>query len=208
MTFLELEKKCRQKRIKKLVLYTGVFFIFVAAGFLAVRNYYTDSNKPKHTPETKKPAVKTHGQTVKTLKKPNATVDKQKSAVKEKEIKKISLILDLNITEPVKQQKEHNRTKKLLPAVKKHVLIQSKTLPSFDTCIALSKQYFGKGQYEKALKWAKNANIQNKKFPDSWIMSAKALYALGQKEKAVKILKIYYNYRKDKKVLDLIKAYK
>jgi tetratricopeptide (TPR) repeat protein len=202
MTFLELEKKCRQRKIKKLVLYLGLFFIFAAAVFLVVKNYYTASNKPKNMPETKKPAVKTH-KPVQAPKKANSVTYK-KPVAKEK---KINLILDLNITEPVKQQKENNQTKKVLPAVKKQVLIQSTTLPSFATCIALSKQYYSKGRYEEALKWAKNANIQNKKSADSWIMSAKSLYALGHKEKAVEILEIYYNYHKDDKIKELLREY-
>jgi len=35
-------------------------------------------------------------------------------------------------------------------------------------------------------------------------MSAKALYKLGKKEEALKILKIYYNYHKDEKVKRLM----
>jgi len=91
-------------------------------------------------------------------------------------------------TSPVKVKKDNS------------FIMTAQTLPSFETCMALAKKYYQEGNYKEALKWAKNANTQNNKKPDSWIMSARALYKLGKKDEALKILKIYYNYHKDESV--------
>ncbi|WP_369792213.1 CDC27 family protein [Lebetimonas sp. JH369] len=72
----------------------------------------------------------------------------------------------------------------------------------------MAKNYYKNGDYENALKWAKNANLQNKNKPESWIIVAKSLYKLNQKQKAIKILKIYYDYTKNKDILNLIERMK
>jgi len=146
---------------------------------------------------------------------------KQKNKTK-KQIK-LKLILDLNISrvktyKTLKKTNDKNKTKipkdkltnqpPLKPEIKKHSFImKTKTLPPFDACMIMSKKFYREGKYKEALEWAKNANIQNNKKPDSWIMSAKSLYKLGKKEEAIKILKIYYNYQKDKNVLKLLKEF-
>jgi len=72
----------------------------------------------------------------------------------------------------------------------------------------MAEKYYQKGEFKEAIKWAKNANIQNKKNPLSWIITAKALYKLGKKEEAIKILKIYNTYNSSKDIEELLRKYK
>ena len=83
--------------------------------------------------------------------------------------------------------------------------IKSKDLPPYETCIKLAKEYYEKGDYKQALKWAKNANIQDNTKASSWVITAKTLYKIGKKDEAVKLLEIYYSYTQDEKVKELIK---
>jgi cytoskeletal protein RodZ len=201
MTFLELEKKCRQRKIKKIILYVCAVLIFAGVLFACAVKYFVPTPEKEKIPEVKRRDVKIL-KPVKSVKKENNAVKEAKPAEKEK---KISLILDLNITEPASKNKKDNNSSELRQKpLKSTTLIQTSALPSYQTCIALSKQFFSKGKYEESLKWAKNANIQNKKAEESWIMSAKSLYALGEKKKAVDILKIYLQYHKSVKVQDLL----
>ncbi|WP_459978013.1 CDC27 family protein [Nautilia lithotrophica] len=152
------------------------------------------------------------------IKQENKTEQKkqEKNLTKVKKInennEKLNLIIDLNISEPQKEQKNNlpkkeKNFKDTIPVnIKKEssFTMMAKTLPSYATCITLAEKYYQEGNYKEALKWAKNANIQNNKNPESWILSAKSLYKLGKKEEALKVLKIYYNYRKDEKVKKLM----
>jgi predicted Zn-dependent protease len=125
---------------------------------------------------------------------------------------RLKLIIDLNISKPKSEKQQpktpqHNvkENKGEIKTLQNNVsLLQTRTLPSYATCIALSERYYNEGDYENALNWAKNANLQNNKKPESWIMSAKALVKLGKKQEAVKILKIYYNYHKDERIKKLL----
>jgi len=206
MTFPELEKACKKRRLRKIL---GVFFvlIIITGGAFAV---YIQVLKTDTVEKKQKPPVITS--VTKEQKKPKPEIKKNKTV--QEEIKKpkeeLKLIIDLNISsakklnktskKPVPVKTEQKKSENLSNSKK----IQTKTLPSYETCIALAKSYYEKGEYKKALNWAKNANIQNKEKPDSWILSAKALYKLGKKDEALKILKIYYNYHKDEKVKKLM----
>jgi len=207
MTFPELEKACKKRRLFK-ILRLILFLLFFAAASLSfvyfkTKNGLTERNVTKSNIETKKD-----------FKEKNATKAakiKIKNLQKQKKVQELKLIIDLNVSEkkPVVQktnnvQKNSKKTEKTVQKPVEKASISSKTLPSYSTCIALAEKYYKQGDYKKALKWAKNANIQNNKKPESWILSAKALYKLGKKQSALNILKIYYNYHKDEKVKKLM----
>jgi len=62
--------------------------------------------------------------------------------------------------------------------------------------ISLSKEYYKKQDYQKALNWAIVANDIDSASEDSWIMFAKSKVKLGLKQDAVKALRVYLqNYR-------------
>ncbi len=87
--------------------------------------------------------------------------------------------------------------------IKSKKIISSRKI-SFKECIQKANFYYNKKEYLKALEWAKNANLIDKDNPKSWIVTAKTLIAMGKKDEALSILKIYYSYHKDKKVKKLI----
>jgi len=236
MTFQELEKICKKRRLYRKV-WVGVLAVLFVSGGIGV--FYINKKNQK-IPAGKKSVKKDNNinniteKNIIINKTPNkANFQKTKSIAPKKTPKqKLELVLDLNFTEiennhkinkhtlkeekpkykekkpqPTKSKEQQTEKKPLKPGNQKNYIIKSNILPSYETCIKLSEKYFKEGKYNESLKWAKNANIQDKKNPLSWIMSAKSLYKLGKKSEAVKILKIYYNYRKDKEVEKLLRKW-
>jgi len=191
MTFYELEKKCKRKRFLKFLFLLFVIFI-IAIGIGVYFNFINKAVKEKKIVKKQKTVLKKKEKTKK-----NKTT----------QTKQILLLpyIDLNITE-----KKVSKTKKVKKTKKENntsIILKTQNLPSFDTCIAIAKKYLERKDYKNALKWAKNANIQNKKNPLSWIISAKALYYMGKKQKAIKLLKIYNSYYNNKEIKNLLKEY-
>ena len=219
MTFLELEKICKKRRIIRFIKFSASILVVLIGVFLII-NYSNINQKNFKLFKTKN--ISTSSLAAKKIVDINKTTKKIEK--ENKKVEKIEPIIDLNLsgvksnsitsqTEIIKNKKTSEKaiknktdinTKPIENEIFKNKILKTIKLPSFDTCIALSKKYYEEGNYKESLKWAKNANMLDKKKAISWIMSAKALYKLGQKEKAVKILKIYYNYNKDKKVKELI----
>jgi len=208
MTFLELEKKCKKRKFFK--FFKAVVFLFlvvftVSVYFYKKFHYKNSAVTTNKTEKKKKLAVK---QINIRQKKEEKNLSAEKKLSKNNE--KLCLIIDLNVSELQKkkiekQQKQVQKFNKILPEKKKSAfIITAKALPSYKTCMALAEKYYKEGDYKEALKWAKNANVQNNKKPESWMLSAKSLYKLGKKEEALKVLKIYYNYRKDEKIKKLM----
>jgi predicted Zn-dependent protease len=198
MTFLELEKECKKRRLKKALKFFIVLAVLFLFGFLAYSYLNSHASKPK-------PSQKKEVFPKKTVKK-DVNISKSKPLkAKKQKIEKLSLYLDFNVTSLKKTGKIKKENTVQKPPQKKPVLLEANVLPSYETCIKLAEKYYMQKDYENALKWAKNANLQNNKKPQSWIISAKALYKLGKKHEAVRILRIYYNYSKNKEVLKLLK---
>jgi tetratricopeptide (TPR) repeat protein len=218
MTFYELEKKCKQLRIKKFFLYFISIIILFGLGFLVYKNIYLEKNsKIKKVEINKTKQIQIYKPETKEKSKQQYKQLKIKQ-VQKNEIKKTTLtpIIDLNISinEPKKvKPKIQNQSKEIKiqqlkkqKEVKKPV-IKVQSLPSFSTCIKLAKMYYEKKDYKNALKWAKYANIQNKNDIRSWLITAKSLFALGKKEKALIVLKTYYQFKPDERIKQLLLKY-
>ena len=201
MTFYELEKKCKKKKLLKILFILVLILIVIAGCLVYFLEFVNTSRKVKKSVQVKK-ALKIK----KTI--------KIKKHIHQKEIT-ISPSIDLNITQSqnihktvvktikkIKNSFEQNKTTK---SINKKVILQSSNLPSYKTCISIALKYLKQKDYQNALKWAKYANIQNKKDPKSWIISAKALYYLGKKKEAIKLLKIYNSYYNNKEIQVLIR---
>ena len=206
MNFLELERKCKKRRVFKILkLILLLFFL----SFITLGAYFLYKNDFL--------LIKDQEQKL------------AKNSIKEKiENKKSDKMLELKFetnfqelyqsyknriaSKPKKENKLKRETKKeeveKKDQVKEAIVIKSKNLPSYDVCIKLAKEYYEKGDYKQALKWAKNANIQNNKNAGSWIITAKTLYKMGKKDEAIKLLEIYYSYTKNEKIKSLIKNMK
>ena len=206
MNFLELERKCKKRRVFKILkLILLLFFL----SFITLGAYFLYKNDFL--------LIKDQEQKL------------AKNSIKEKiENKKSDKMLELKfetnfqelyqsyknriIPKSNEENKLKRETKKEVvekkDKVKEAIVIKSKNLPSYDVCIKLAKEYYEKGDYKQALKWAKNANIQDNKRAGSWIITAKTLYKMGKKDEAIKLLEIYYSYTKNEKIKNLIKNMK
>ena len=210
MTFYELEKKCKKKKFTRI---TGLFFILaIFIVFIVFLSYRmpkfvkSESNEKNISKRISQDNIKKH------KKQPKAT----------KQFKEIIILpsIDLNITNKnTEKNKSSNninikhklksKTQNTKAEISGHnkVIIKAENIPSFKTCISIAEKYLQMKDYQNALKWAKYANIQNKKDPISWIISAKALYFSGKKQEAVKLLKIYDSYYNNKEIKNLIKEW-
>ncbi len=185
MTFYELEKKCKKRRFLKIFFIFFLILIFIFLGFFYYFNYSKSKKVLKKEIQIKK--------TAKIIKKINK--------IQQKEIT-IFPSIDLNIT---KNQQKTNRHNDKNNTIKKEIILKAFNIPSYKTCISMALKYLQQKNYQNALKWAKYANTQNKKEPMSWIVTAKALYYLGQRNNAIKLLKIYNSYYNNKNIKKLIK---
>jgi len=201
MTFYELEKECKKRKRNRFLFWLFILVLITISFFVYYKFFYQHS-LIKHIKQVKKEKL---------IKPKKIKREKNKTKI-------LKPIIDLNVSNtnhklnisfelPKIKINEVNVTINSIKKKQKK-LINTSILPSYDTCIMLAKNYYKNGDYENALKWAKNANIQNKKAPMSWIIVAKSLYKMGQKDKAIKILKIYYDYTKNKKILEVIKKVK
>ena len=192
MTFYELEKICKKRKIF-FILSVFMFVILIILIFLGIILFKQKSTFIK----------KEHKKIV--IKKENKRVKNKHTKKIKKDIRYLPLI-DLNIKEVNVNVKSNNK-KVSKKENNNSLIIKTEKLPSFNTCIELSKEYFKNKDYKDALKWAKLANLQNKKNPLSWIIAAKSLYQLGKKKEAIKLLKIYNSYYNNKEIEKLLKEF-
>jgi len=201
MTFYELEKECKKRKIKFII---NIFLSVVVLSLISFGIYYFLNKylKSKQTKKTQSIVVKKIVE--KKVLQPIEEIESNSPPT-------LSFALEVNTPkirkEPSKQlQKQHTqKTDKDIKPVKQKLLNIS-NLPSYETCIKLANKAYLMKDYQKALKWAKNANLQNRSLPESWILTAKSLYRLNQKTQAIQILEIYYRYTKNKQILNLINA--
>ena len=207
MTFLELEKKCKKRRLLRNIKILFLLLIILNVSYFSYELFFKDKDIKKIT-YIKKEKIK--GENISTNK--EVVLNKKENT---KEIPTLKLFLDFNITSDKNEIKKVTKDEKMIKKnikTKKELnkeqvtkpFIKTTTLPPFDKCILLANKYYKEGNYKEALKWAKNANIQNNKKAISWILSAKSLHKMGKKEEAIKLLKLYYNYNKDEKVKKLM----
>ncbi len=79
---------------------------------------------------------------------------------------------------------------------------------SYDLAIKIARAYYAKKSYKEALQWAKKANKLDRDKEEAWILYAKSLYALGKKEQAKNILRLYLEYRNSDKAQKLLREWR
>ena len=70
--------------------------------------------------------------------------------------------------------------------------------PSYETALRIAKILYERKKYAEAAVWARKANALNRDDEGAWILFAKAEYAMGEKEKAKRILRIFLDYKSSK----------
>ncbi|HIP14517.1 MAG TPA: hypothetical protein EYG74_03400 [Sulfurimonas autotrophica] len=86
----------------------------------------------------------------------------------------------------------------------KELIDQYNDRPGFSRAIMIAKAYYNKKDFKNAAKWAKKANSIDREREEGWVLYAKSINALGQKERAVKILKIYLSFKSSEEVRKLL----
>jgi len=205
MTFYELEKKCKRKRFLKIFVLSLLSILILV---LMCVFYYFSTQRAQ--PKTEKKTVKKEVKTNKTKSRENLKVSDKTLKFVIPQINQINQIskkaekTKLNIKK--NNTVERNNTVEKNNTVKSsNIVLKTSNLPSYKTCISIASKYLKQKDFNNALKWAKYANIQNKKDVKSWIISAKALFYMGKKDEAVKLLKIYNTYYNNKEIQKLIK---
>ena len=208
MTFLELERKCKKRRIFRILKLIFLLFAILSIYLFYKNNFLVKKQEQKLVENNIKKETKNNNKS----KKSNKKIDKMLELKFEVNFQKLYQTYKNKISFKSKEdklKKEFNkRAIEKKEKVKEKIVIKSKNLPSYDVCMKLAKKYYEKGDYKQALKWAKNANIQDNKKADSWIITAKILYKMGKKDEAIKLLEIYYSYTQDEKIKNLIKNMK
>jgi len=212
MTFLELEKKCKKRRLLRVIKILGFSFALLAGGYFAydflfknkdtkkidsINSIKEEKIKKENIPENKE--ITYNKEKVK-----EKNVLENKEVENSKEVPTLKLFLDFNTNDKNMDEKSIKEDKKNDNENTAKSFIKTSPLPSFKTCIFLAKKYYKEGNYREALKWVKNANIQDNKKAISWILTAKILNKMGKKEEAIKLLKLYYNYNKNEEVKKLM----
>ena len=76
---------------------------------------------------------------------------------------------------------------------------------SYPLALRIAKSYYDKGDFQKALRWAKRANKIDRDKEEAWILYAKSLDALGKREEAKKILRIFLEYKESKPAKEMLR---
>jgi len=79
---------------------------------------------------------------------------------------------------------------------------------SYDLALKIARLAYRKGEYKKALEWAKKANKLDRTKEEAWILYAKSLYALGKKRQAKQLLRVYLDYRDSAKAKKLLSEWR
>ena len=202
MTFLELEKKCKKRRLLRNIKILLLIVIMSGIAYVSYSLFFKDETIKKIDSVKKEKVKEINASKNKEIVFLNKEIIlNKKENIKEppslrfyipynNEAKKVTknkknLSYKKNVENKDKKSVQ-NKEKKSIENKKANFIIKTTVLPSFDTCILLANKYYKEGNYKEALKWAKNANIQNNKKAISWILSAKILNKWEKKKKREK----------------------
>ncbi len=109
-----------------------------------------------------------------------------------------------NIQKPSPLQKVRIETKNVgIEDLKK--LFEQKR--SYDLAMKIATLYYQKEDFTNALAWARKANRLDRRREGAWLLYAKSLYNLGNKEQARELLKVFINYQRSAKAERLLKKW-
>ena len=74
-----------------------------------------------------------------------------------------------------------------------NILDEYNDKPTYQRALNIADIYYDKKDYDQCAVWAKKANLIQKDDAAAWIMFARAEYAKGKKDKAVRILELFLN---------------
>lgn len=125
----------------------------------------------------------------------SSTATKQEKEIPEKKSK------------PAQQNTEIKKTfsMEVTSSDRQEVLLQNfNAKKDFKTAMELSRLFYEKSAYKKAIYWSKEASRLEPKSKIPWILYAKAKVRLNEKEDAIKALENYLNYFSSREIYDLL----
>ncbi len=81
---------------------------------------------------------------------------------------------------------------------------QYEKYPRYATALKIARLWYERKAYEKASLWARKANALDRDDERAWILYAKSEYARGRRERAVRILRLYLDYRESPRARSLL----
>jgi len=211
--FFELEHRCKKLKRKKFIkFFTILILIFTLIGAIIyflkqpkiqkspqkeIKTKDINHTKPKIIPKKEKPVVIIK----KIIIEKNVTpIQKPKPAPMLNVNIDFQNINDINITKKPSIQKPKQKpisiqtqTHNIKPKQKISV-IQEETI-TFKKAFVLAKQYYENGDYQNSIKWCKIASKIDNTDERIWKLYALNLVKIGKKDKAIKILKTYLEFR-------------
>ncbi len=76
--------------------------------------------------------------------------------------------------------------------------------PDYETALRIARIYKERKKYAEAAAWAKKANLLDRDDERAWILYAEAEHAMGHKERAKRILKLFLDYKESKRARTLL----
>lgn len=235
--FEELERRCKsikRRKIAKIILFIILIsFIFVAIYFLAKGNYlglHKEITIKKEHPksikiENKKENyqkkihnIQEQNNTPSLKLEPMINIPKLNEKTVDKDVVKAKKVI------AAKPKTDKSMIKKEVKSVKKEkkplltitttvtdtktILLKNFTVKKdYSSALKLAEYFLKKEDFTKALYWAKIANKLDSTKDSSWIIYAKAKYALGEKEDAIESLKTFLNIFYSKNIDKLLQKY-
>ncbi|WP_300361135.1 hypothetical protein [Hydrogenimonas sp.] len=144
----------------------------------------------KSVPPKPKPAKK-RAETKKPMQRPKA-----ESVPGESPAQKSGALTTKKPIKPVLEVKEVQDLDALIRQYEKY--------PRYVTALKIANLYYEKKDYENAALWARKANLIDRDDEDAWVLYAKSEYALGNRERAKRILRLYLDYRDSVKARTLL----
>ncbi|MCI4399999.1 MAG: CDC27 family protein [Campylobacteraceae bacterium] len=210
----ELEKKwvAYKKQKYKKIGYLGASFAAVAllsfgAAYIlfankSAQNQTADANTTKQRPLDTQPVIPTPATSAAvSIQQPQKEIVIISPEEKKEEFKSFQPTeQSQNVTQTTTQQPQQRPVQAKVGTAPK-ITIETKNVdpidalaekyaknPDAQTALSLSELLYKRGSYQKALKWAINANSLDPKNEKSWIMFAKSSYKLGRKQDAINAL--------------------
>ncbi len=201
--FENLQKKCKRYYFKQRIKFATPFLVAIP---LIIGSYlFLEKSKPKVIQTSQTQVIK-----AKEIVKVN--IKKIKEKVKETTIEDIPYALQID--RKYLQKKEIIYKKKVTPKEKPKVYIKReepkalaitvkkissvsemkkyyKKEKKYSLALKIAQTYYDEKDYSQSLLWAKKANLLNRDADGAWILYAKSEYAVGNKERAIKILNLY-----------------
>jgi len=225
INFYELEKRCKklqQKRLKKRILIVLLLVIVVGMVSWLFINQINKHQEKKEIKKEHKKVIKTAEikktekiekiekkikeeksekvKKIEKIEKPKQLKKEENKTIKQ-EIPIISYTLNLNNIKEVNlsikqvqvlQGKENNKT--VTKEEKNPNSIKTKNL-TFDEALNSANLYYKNGNYKETIKWCKIASSLNNENEEVWKLYSLSLERLGNRNKAIKVLKTYLKYK-------------